>query len=91
MQEEYKKSIQKTLSAEDRAHKMDQLLAEEESIVQQLEKELSTKRDKKFNNTQQLHDIKREKQNYEAEIQVRRTKGLNICDSTIVEFKGRIT
>lgn len=70
MQEEFQKSIQKALSAEDKAHKMDQMLAQEEVTVQQLEKELALKRDKKFKCTQQLHEIKRKKQNIEAEIQV---------------------
>lgn len=70
MQEEHKKAIQKTLSAEDRAHKMDQLLAQEEATVQQLEKELTIKREKKFKQTQQLQEVKKKKQNVEAEIQV---------------------
>lgn len=70
MQEEHKKAILKTLSAEDRAHKMDQLLAQEEATVQQLEKELTIKREKKFKQTQQLQEVKKKKQNVEAEIQV---------------------
>ena len=70
MQEEHKRAIQKTLSAEDRAQKMDQLLAQEEATVQQLEKELAIKREKKFKQSQQLQEVKRRKQNIEAEIQV---------------------
>lgn len=72
MQEEHKRAIQKTLSAEDRAQKMDQLLAQEEATVQQLEKELAVKREKKFKQSQQLQEVKRRKQNIEAEIQVRK-------------------
>lgn len=70
MQEEHKKSILKTLSAEERAHKMDQLLAEEESKVDQLEKAVAVHREKQFKKAQELHDLKRKKQNMEAEIQV---------------------
>lgn len=46
MQEELKKSTQKTLTAEERAHQMDRLLAEEEEKVAALEKELSSQREK---------------------------------------------
>ena len=74
MAEEHKKAIQKTLSAEERAYKMDQILAEEEIKVKKLEKELSVLRDKQFKKNQDLHEVKRKKQNIEAEIQVTYTE-----------------
>lgn len=46
MQEELKKSTQKTLTAEEQAHQMDRLLAEEEEKVAALEKDLSVQREK---------------------------------------------
>ena len=46
MQQELKKSTQKMLSAEERAQEMDQLLAEEEERVDQLERELRKTREK---------------------------------------------
>ena len=70
MQQELKKSTLKTLNAEERAHQMDQLLAEEEGKVVLLEKELSTLREKQFKKAQEVHDFKKSQQNMEAEIQV---------------------
>ena len=46
MQQELKHSTQKTWSAEERAHQMDQLLGDEEAHVTQLEKELAALREK---------------------------------------------
>jgi UDP-glucose:O-linked fucose beta-1,3-glucosyltransferase len=69
MAEEHKKSVQKTLSSEERAHKMDEILAEEESQVKKLEKEISLQREKQFKLTQKLNEEKRKKENVEAEIQ----------------------
>lgn len=46
MQSELKKSTQRTLTAEERAHQMDQLLAEEEGHTAALERELATLREK---------------------------------------------
>ena len=46
MQEELKKSTQKTLTSEEQAHKIDQLLMEEEDCVAQMEKELTGLREK---------------------------------------------
>lgn len=46
MQEEMKKSTLKTLTAEEKAHQMDQLLAEEEEKLSILEKEISVQREK---------------------------------------------
>lgn len=46
MQEELKKSTKKTLTAEERAHQMDRMLADEEEKVKALEKELGLQREK---------------------------------------------
>ena len=46
MQEELKTSTKKTLSAEERAHQMDEVLSNEEEKLAQLEKEVALQRDK---------------------------------------------
>ena len=46
MQSELQKSTQKTLTSEEKAHQMDQLLAGEEERVAQLEKELARLRER---------------------------------------------
>ena len=46
MQSELQKSTQKTLTSEERAHQMDQLLTGEEEQVAQLEKELARLRER---------------------------------------------
>ena len=46
MQEELKRSTQKTLSAEERAQQMDQMLSDEEARIAQLEKEMAALREK---------------------------------------------
>ena len=71
MQQELKQSTVKMLTAEEKAHKMDQLLAEEEAKVAMMEKEITTLRDKQFKKAQIFHDLKKSRQNLESEIQVR--------------------
>lgn len=46
MQEELKTSTKKTLSAEERAHQMDEVLSSEEAKLAQLEKEVALQREK---------------------------------------------
>lgn len=70
MQEELKKTTLKTLSAEDKAHKIDQLLAEEEAKVALIEKEISIAQEKQFKKAQELKQASLARQNKEAEIQV---------------------
>lgn len=66
MQLELKRATQKTLSAEEQAHKVDQLLAEEENYVTQLEKELSNLKEKQFARAQQLFELKQKEGSMEA-------------------------
>ena len=70
MQEELKKTTLKTLTAEEKAHRIDQLLAEEEAKVSTIEKELSVAQERQFKKAQELQEAKRLQQNTEAEIQV---------------------
>ena len=70
MQQELKKSTLKTLTAEEKAHKMDQLLSEEEARVTGIEKDISTAQEKQFKRAQELKEVKTKQQNVEAEIQV---------------------
>lgn len=69
MQQELKKSTQKTLNSEERAQNMDQILAEEESKVAMLEKELTTLREKQFKHAQEVFELKRKDTTMQAEIQ----------------------
>lgn len=46
MQQELKKSTQKSLTSEERAYQMDLLLSEEDGRLKTLEKELEVQRDK---------------------------------------------
>ena len=71
MQQELKKSTFKTLTAEEKAHKMDQLLSEEEARVASIEKEISSAQEKQFKRAQELKEVTTQQQNVEAEIQVR--------------------
>lgn len=68
MQLELKKAMQKTLSAEEQAHRVDQLLAEEENHVTRLEKELSLLKEKQFARAQELFELKRKEGSMEAEL-----------------------
>lgn len=69
MQQELKKSTQKTLSSEERAQNMDQILANEESRVTIMEKELATLRDKQFKHAQEVFELKQKDTIMQAEIQ----------------------
>lgn len=71
MQEELKKTTMKTLSAEEKAHKIDQVLAEEEAKVAAVEKEIAIAQEKQFKKAQELKQASIAKQNKEAEIQVK--------------------
>ncbi len=68
MQQELKKSTKKTLSAEERAQNMDQILADEESRVAILEKEVVTLREKQFKHVQDVFELKRKETTMQAEI-----------------------
>lgn len=68
MQLELKRATQKTLSAEDQAHKIDQLLAEEENSIARLLKELSQLKEKQFACAQELFEFKRKDGSMEAEL-----------------------
>lgn len=70
MQQELKKATLKTLSAEEKAHKLDQLLSEEEAKIAATEKDISIAQEKQFKRSQELKDAKKQQQSKEAEIQV---------------------
>ena len=55
MQEELKRSTEKTLSAEERAQQMDQMLSDEEARVAQLEKEMAAYREKQVREILSMH------------------------------------
>lgn len=55
MQEELKRSTEKTLSAEERAQQMDQMLLDEEARVAQLEKEMAAYREKQVRMILSMH------------------------------------
>lgn len=78
LQHELKKNTQKTLSAEERAQQMDQMLSEEEATVKQLEKELSVMRERQFKHAQELFDLKRQETTMQAEIQGGRASVRNL-------------
>lgn len=69
MQLELKHATEKTLSTEDYAHKIDQVLAEEEHNVCRLEKELSNLKEKQFARVQELFELRRKDSSMEAELQ----------------------
>ncbi len=70
MQQELKKTTVKTLTAEEKAHKLDQLLGEEEAVIASIEKDISGAQDKLFKRAQETKEATRSQQNMEAEIQV---------------------
>ena len=59
-----------TLSAEERAARLDQLLQEEEAVQTEIETELKRLRDMQFRKTEELHEARTEQRNTEAEIGV---------------------
>ena len=78
LQQELKKSTQKTLSSEERAQKMDEMLSQEEGTVRQLEKELSTLRERQFKHAQELFELKQKETTMQAEIQGGRASVRNL-------------
>ena len=78
MQQELKKNTQKTLSAEERAQQMDEMLSEEEARVRQSEKELSIFRERQFKHAQELFELKRQEATMQAEIQGGRASVRNL-------------
>ena len=68
--ERLKFATESTLSAEERAAQMDEMMAKEEHIQSELETELKRLRDLQFRTTQELHRAHTEERNTEAEIQV---------------------
>ena len=78
LQQELKKGTQKTLSAEERAQQMDQMLNDEEATVRQLEKELSALRERQFKHAQELFELKRQETTMQAEIQGGRASVRNL-------------
>lgn len=95
MQQELKKATLKTLSAEEKAHKLDQLLAEEEGEVASIEKEISIAQEKHFKKAEELKAAKRLQQNKEAEIQVKTScltllNVLYLCTCNYMDLLGMI-
>ena len=78
MQQDLKKSTQKTLSSEERAQRMDQLLAEEEDKISHLENQLSDLREKQFKHAQQVFELKQKETTMQAEIQGGRASKKNL-------------
>ena len=68
--EKLKIATESTLSAEERALKMDELLEEEEKRQKDIDYQLKYLRDLQFRKMQELHDNKIQERNTEAEIQV---------------------
>ncbi|KAK3603714.1 hypothetical protein CHS0354_023327 [Potamilus streckersoni] len=67
--EKLKIATESTLSAEERAARMDELLAEEDKRQFEIEQELKYLRDLQFRKTEELHSNKVTERNTEAEIQ----------------------
>ena len=61
-----------TLSAEENAARMDEMMAAEEAAQGALAEEMRRLRDIQFKKTQELHNVRTEEKNCIAEIQVRR-------------------
>ena len=68
MQLELKRTTQKTLSAEENAQKIDQILAQEEHSLGRLLKELSQLKEKQFARAQELFELRRKESSMEAEL-----------------------
>ena len=78
MQFELNKATRKTLSSEEHAHCIDQLLAEEEANVSHMEKELVHMREKQFLSAQQLFELKKKNTSMEGEQQGGKTALRNL-------------
>ena len=68
--EKLKVAMESTLSAEERATRMDELLAEEEKRQVEMDQEIKRLRELQFKKTQELHEARRKERETEAEIQV---------------------
>ena len=68
MQQELKKATQKTLTAEEQAHRIDEILAEEERNIVHMEKDLSQMKEKQFTRAQDLFELKRKESSMESEL-----------------------
>jgi lipase chaperone LimK len=69
--EKLKIATESTLSAEERAAQMDELMADEEKRQIEIDQDLKKLRTQLFKKTQELHEAKTNERNIEAEIQVR--------------------
>ena len=65
-----KQATESTLSAEERATRMDEILREEELQQKELDAELKRLRELHFRKTQELYQARTDERNTEAEIQV---------------------
>ena len=68
--EKLKIATESTLSAEERAARMDELLEDEDKRQKEIDYQLKYLRDMQFKKMQELHDNRTEERNTEAEIQV---------------------
>ena len=68
--EKLKIATESTLSAEERAARMDELLEEEDKRQKEIDYQLKYLRDMQFKKIQELHENKTQERNTEAEIQV---------------------
>lgn len=68
MQLELKRATQKTLTAEENAHRIDQILAGEEGDAARLDKELSQLKERHFVRAQDLFDLRRKETSMESDI-----------------------
>jgi len=76
--EKLKQASEGTLSAEERANRMEEILIEEEIQQKELDVELKRLRDLLFKKTQELYQARTEERNTEAEIQGSRAAARNL-------------
>lgn len=67
--EKLKIATESTLSAEERAARMDEMLEEEQNVQKEYDQKLKALRDLQFRKTQELHECRIKERNTEAEIQ----------------------
>ena len=75
LEEKLQLAFDSSLTAEERAHRMEEMLSEEERQQREIETELKNLRDMQFKKSQELHDYRVNEKNIEAEIQVGRCHG----------------
>ena len=78
MQKELKQTISESLSAEEHAKHLDQILASEELSVTRLERELGQLKQRQFSCSQQHFDLKAKVEMMEADLQGGRTSVRNL-------------